>query len=92
MLSIGIGGGGDVVGALATADLARDAGLSARVGGMSWERRVIDPHPGPRRLDEVAGAERLHDYAALAAPETAGPGPFRVRGPFLHDHLEAAWP
>jgi hypothetical protein len=83
VLSIGIGGGGDVVGALATADLARDAGLSARVGGVSWERRVIDPHPGPRRLDEVAGAERLHDYAALAAPETAGPGPFR----FAESHM-----
>ena len=72
MLSIGIGGGGDVVGALATADLAP----AGRVGGVSWERRVIDRLPGPRRLDELSGAERLHEYAALAGPDTTGPGPF----------------
>ena len=83
MLSIGIGGGGDVVGALATADLARDAGLRAHVGGVSWERRAIDPLPGPRRLDELEGLERLGDYAALAGPDTVGPGPFH----FAESHM-----
>ena len=73
MLSVGIGGGGDVVGALATADLARDAGLEAHVGGVSWERRVIDAQPGPRRLDELEGAERIGEYAALAGPGHARP-------------------
>src|SRR3954451_21360032 len=77
VLSVGIGGGGDVVGALATADLARAAGLGAHVGGVTWERRPIDPHPGPRRLDEAEGlVERLGAWAALAGPETCGPGPF----------------
>src|SRR3954451_2513086 len=84
VLSVGIGGGGDVVGALATADLARDAGLRAHVGGVTWERRPIDPHPGPRRLDEGAGlAERLGPWAALAGPETQGPGPFS----FAESHM-----
>jgi hypothetical protein len=80
---VGIGGGGDVVGALATADLARSAGLGARVGGVSWERRVVDARPGPRRLNEVSGAERIHEYAALAGPDTTGPGPFS----FAESHM-----
>jgi hypothetical protein len=79
VLSIGIGGGGDVVGALATADLAP----AGRVGGVSWERRVIDARPGPRRLDELTGVERLHEFAALAGPETTGPGPFH----FAESHM-----
>jgi hypothetical protein len=83
VLSVGIGGGGDVVGALATADLARDSGLGAAIGGVSWERRVVDARPGPRRLDEVSGAERIHEYAALAGPDTTGPGPFS----FAESHM-----
>ena len=77
VLSIGIGGGGDVVGALATAEHARLLGASAVVGGITWERRPIDPIPGPRALAEITGAERLNDAVALAAPETSGPGDFR---------------
>ena len=72
-LAVGIGGGGDVVGALAVADAA---GIPARVGGLTWERRPIDPLPGPRRLSEVSGAEELVEGAALAGPETSGPGGF----------------
>lgn len=77
VLSIGIGGGGDVVGALAVAEHARELGLRARVGGVTWERRVIDPIPGPRRIDELEHvAEPLGDAAVLAGPETSGPGGF----------------
>jgi len=75
VLSIGIGGGGDVVGALATAEHVRSLGASAVVGGLTWERRPIDPLPGPRRLDEVTGAvEVLHEAVVLAGPGTQGPG------------------
>ena len=76
VLSIGIGGGGDVVGALAVAELAREAGLEARVGGVTWERRVIDPIPGPRTIAEIENADPLNDAAVLARPETSGPGGF----------------
>ncbi len=76
ILSIGIGGGGDVVGALALAEAARPHGAAARVGGLSWERRVLDPIPGPRRLDEISGAEPLNECVALAGAETSGPGGF----------------
>lgn len=77
VLSIGIGGGGDVVGALAVAEAAREAGLQARVGGVTWERRVVDPIPGPRTIAEIENvAETLGGGAVLAGPETSGPGGF----------------
>ena len=76
VLCIGIGGGGDVVGALAVAECAREAGLQARLGGVTWERRVVDPLPGPRRIDEIEHATPLHPAAVLAGPETRGPGGF----------------
>jgi hypothetical protein len=70
-LVIGMGGGGDVVGALATADACRRYhGAQPVLGGMTWERRVIDPQPGPRRLDEIQGGERLSGCVLAADPHT----------------------
>ena len=77
ILVIGIGGGGDVVGALAAAQAARALGTDAVVGGLTWERRPVDPLPGPRRLDEITGAQPLHEAVALAGADTVGPGGFR---------------
>jgi hypothetical protein len=78
VLVVGIGGGGDVVGALAVAELAGLLGTPAVVGGLTWERRPIDPWPGPRRIDELsADARRINDQTALAGPQTTGPGGFR---------------
>jgi len=76
VLCVGIGGGGDVVGALAAARAAQVAGLRARLGGVTWERRPIDPLPGPRRIADLSGADPLHPAAVLAGPETRGPGGF----------------
>jgi hypothetical protein len=79
---VGIGGGGDVVGALAAAEL---------LGGRDRRR----PHlgappgrsdPGPRRLDEVSHAELLNDAVALAGPDTSGPGGFL----FCESHVARA--
>ncbi len=70
-LVLGIGGGGDVVGALATARSAQlYDGAHPIVGGVSWERRVIDPVPGPRRAAEIDGARELAPGILLAGPET----------------------
>jgi hypothetical protein len=87
VLAVGIGGGGDVVGALAVAELARLLGTPAVVGGLTWERRVIDPLPGPRRLDEISGAQPINTHAALAGPDTAGPGGFRFAESHMARHL-----
>jgi hypothetical protein len=47
------------------------------LGGLTWERRPIDPLPGPRRLAEVTGVRPLHEAVALAGPDARGPGGFR---------------
>jgi hypothetical protein len=74
-LVIGIGGGGDVVGALATAEAARlYHGARPVVGGVSWERRPIDPVPGPRAASEIEDATELAPGVLLARAGT------RVRG------------
>src|ERR671923_1241208 len=69
-LVIGVGGGGDVVGALAAARFLEFCGLEFFLGGLSWERSVIDPIPGPRMLSEVEDARALHPYAWMANPQT----------------------
>jgi hypothetical protein len=70
-LIIGMGGGGDVVGALATAELARLYDASDPVvGGLSWERWSIDPVPGPRATEEIVEAKELAPGILLAGPET----------------------
>ncbi len=70
-LVLGIGGGGDVVGALATAESCRlYHGADPLVGGVSWERQVIDPDAGPRTFDEIAAAEPLGASIGLARPDT----------------------
>jgi hypothetical protein len=82
-LIVGIGGGGDVVGALAAAELL---GGEAVVGGLTWERRPVDPIPGPRLLAEVVGAEPLNAAVALCGPDTSGPGGFL----FCESHVARA--
>jgi hypothetical protein len=69
-LVIGVGGGGDVVGALACARFIEFCGLEFILGGLSWERWVYDPIPGPRRLSEVEDVRALHEYAWMANAAT----------------------
>jgi hypothetical protein len=70
-LVIGIGGGGDVVGALAVAEHCRlFHGANPIVGGVSWERNVVDPEPGPRRSDEIENARELAPGVLAASGET----------------------
>ncbi|HME63074.1 MAG TPA: DUF1152 domain-containing protein [Candidatus Binatia bacterium] len=65
-LVVGVGGGGDVVGALATARFLEFVGPRFTLGGVSWERIVYDPVPGPRKLSEVRNVAVLHPFAWLA--------------------------
>jgi hypothetical protein len=70
VLCLGVGGGGDVVGAMATSELVRSRGRETVLGGTTWERSAIDPEPGPRSMDEVVEAERLGPAVALAGAAT----------------------
>ena len=66
-----MGGGGDVVGALATAEATRRYdGADPVLGGLTWERRPFDPVPGPRSVAEITGAEELAPGILLAGPQT----------------------
>jgi hypothetical protein len=70
-LVLGMGGGGDIVGALATAEHARIYdGAQPILGGVTWERRPIDPLPGPRAASEIVGGEQLAPAVLLAGPQT----------------------
>jgi hypothetical protein len=70
-LVIGIGGGGDVVGSLATAEACRlYHGAEPVLGGTTWERRVVDPEPGPRSAAEIEGARALATGVLAAGPDT----------------------
>jgi hypothetical protein len=87
VLVVGIGGGGDVVGALAVAELAGALGTPAVVGGLSWERRPVDPLAGPRRMSEIEQVEQLNEHAGLANADTSGPGGFRFAESHMARHL-----
>jgi len=69
-LVIGVGGGGDVVGALAAARFLEFLGLTFTLGGLSWERIVYDPTPGPRKLSETRNVRPIHPFAWMANRES----------------------
>jgi hypothetical protein len=72
---LGIGGGGDAVGSLAVARHLEARGLEWVLGGVAWERFVVDPYPGPRPLTEVRGPAPLGSHAALVDPDTGATTP-----------------
>lgn len=60
-LLIGIGGGGDIVGTLPTADLLQLFDIKCIYGGLAWERFTFDPMPGPRTFEETKNVRKLND-------------------------------
>jgi hypothetical protein len=84
-LILGIGGGGDVVGALAVAEHCRlFHGADPIIGGVSWERRPIDPEPGPRAAAEIENAAEIAPGVLAASGETV----IRGRGiPFAESRV-----
>jgi hypothetical protein len=70
VLVLGVGGGGDVVGALSVARLAQDFGADFALGGVAWERMPIDPRPGPRSQEEILGGKPLSETSILADETT----------------------
>jgi hypothetical protein len=88
-LVLGIGGGGDVVGALALARLCESLGTPFALGGVAWERFAIDPHPGPRSVAEIKSGEPLGQHAVLARPGTSTPEGTAFAEAGVARHLEA---
>lgn len=69
-LVIGVGGGADVVGAIATRRFLEFAGLEVTLGGLPWEQPSVDPKPGPRQRHEIEDVRVLHDRAWFANART----------------------
>ncbi len=67
-LVIGVGGGGDIIGAIPTKSFLNFLGVRTVLGGITWERKVVDPKPGPRSIEELEGVEPINRYTALALP------------------------
>jgi hypothetical protein len=86
---LGIGGGGDVVGALAIARHCEQLGTPFVLGGVAWERLVVDPVPGPRPASQIVGGEPLGRCAVLARSETATPEGARFSESHVAAHLGA---
>lgn len=82
---LGIGGGGDVVGALSPARHCEQLGTPFVLGGVAWERLPVDPVPGPRAAGEIRGGEPLGARAVLAGPATTTPEGV----PFSESHVAA---
>lgn len=76
-LVLGIGGGGDVVGAIPTSRYLQRLGLETLVGGLTWERYVNDPEPGPRRMDEIEDIKKISSTVGLVNSKTQTKGGVR---------------
>ncbi|MCY4262824.1 MAG: DUF1152 domain-containing protein [Candidatus Dadabacteria bacterium] len=71
---LGIGGGGDVVGTLPTANLLETNGTKCVLGGLSWERFTIDPDPGPRKLEEARCVRAINDVVWMCNKDSTTRG------------------
>lgn len=69
-LVVGLGGGGDVVGTLPTRHLLAAHGIESVLGGVAWQRKPHDPHPGPRPLKDFVRVEPLAGTVGLASGRT----------------------
>jgi hypothetical protein len=69
-LVLGVGGGGDVVGAIPTARFLEQWRITCVLGGLAWERFVYDPQPGTRTLAEVRHVQPLAPTVWLANADT----------------------
>jgi hypothetical protein len=79
-----------VVGALAVARLCEAFGTPAVLGGVSWERAAVDPHPGPRPMAEIRNADPLGEAAVLAGPGTSTPEGIPFAEARMAEHLGGA--
>ncbi len=64
-LVIGIGGGGDVVGAVHIYMWLRRLGAECLLASIPWERFTVDPTPGPISISEINGGRIVGNYAVL---------------------------
>jgi len=59
VIIFGMGGGGDIVGAAAIAQVLEDLGANVVLGSIVWERFTVDRVPGPVPFHEIRGGDRI---------------------------------
>lgn len=72
-LVFGIGGSGDIVGAVPTARLLESHGVATTLGGIAWEPAPRDPRIGPRSLEEIDNVAAVSETFGLATEATRTP-------------------
>ena len=65
---IAIGGGGDIVSAAVLGESMRASGMRVVLASIVWERLILDPEPGPIKLDNIYLIEHETGNLALALP------------------------
>ncbi|GAA1534787.1 hypothetical protein GCM10009730_50070 [Streptomyces albidochromogenes] len=70
-LLIAAGGGGDPITAALVHAALHGPDTPALILTYAWERLVVDPVPGPRRVTDFTGTERAAPGLALVTPTTA---------------------
>lgn len=70
VLVVGIGGGGDVVGAYYIYLKVRELGGEPLLGAAVWERFTVDPYPGPIPLESMIDVEPLGASSAIVTPSS----------------------
>ncbi|MCB0875202.1 MAG: DUF1152 domain-containing protein [Solirubrobacterales bacterium] len=87
-LVVGIGGGGDVVGAIAVAREIERSGRRIELGGVAWERFAVDPHhAGPRPLEHLSGIDRVGAASAVTGADGRTPEGVRLAEAGVAAHL-----
>lgn len=70
ILIVGVGGGGDTLGALIVYYRLRALGVEAMLGNVVWERFILDPFPGPVPVEHLVNAKILGGSVALVNRES----------------------
>ena len=71
------------------ARLCEALGTPFALGGVAWERMPIDPHPGPRPIQEIRRGRFLGGGAVLAGPDTTTPEGVPFSEARMAEHLGA---
>ncbi len=86
-LLIAAGGGGDAITTAMVHAALYGADAPALVLTYAWERLVVDPVPGPRRVRDFTGTERVAPEVDLITPATAPLAPVGSLLPRLSGEL-----
>jgi len=87
-LVFGIGGSGDIAGAIPTARLLEAHGVEVTLGGVTWEPVPYDSKVGPRGFDEIENLTEVSQTVGVATGETTTSDGIRFKEAIVADQYE----